>query len=266
VSANPPIDRELKDACLWPIRRLESRKSSELHEGAAGRITCGSTSVIASAVAGNVSDVVLGVAANPPAELLITLWRASRYRHSIVRSSEWRKRRKCTSGNGTREMREKERERETERGPPDARGGRVITMMKMHEEKLREAIKRTKKQRWIETVAIVGFYKKRRLLKEERSEKARQDLNEVSAHAAVLPVSPPLSLSVLFHLPSSIEQRFFLSLLVLFALNRARANLICACALINYYFAILCWVAFLKAARLKLISHNTRESRKEGRE
>lgn len=39
-----------------------------------------------------------------------------------------------------------EREK-TERGPFDARGGRVITIMKMHEEKLREAIKRTKKQR-----------------------------------------------------------------------------------------------------------------------
>lgn len=43
--------------------------------------------VIANAVAGNVSDVVLDVAANPLAELLITLWRAlRRYRRSIVRS------------------------------------------------------------------------------------------------------------------------------------------------------------------------------------
>lgn len=42
--------------------------------------------VIANAVAGNVSDVVLGVVANSLAELLITLWRALRYRRSIVRS------------------------------------------------------------------------------------------------------------------------------------------------------------------------------------
>lgn len=62
--------------------------------------------VIANAVAGNVSDVVPGVAANSLAELLITLWRALRYRRSIVRSERMTEAKEMYS-RGTRGTRER---------------------------------------------------------------------------------------------------------------------------------------------------------------
>lgn len=83
----------------------------------------------------------------------------------------------------------------------------------------------------VETATFVGFYKKKNgPTKEGITERAKQDLNEVSAHAAVLPVSPLLfypPLSVLFHRPSFTSQ-LFLSLLVSFELNLRRAPYVCA--------------------------------------
>lgn len=94
--------------------------------------------VITNAVAGNVSDVVLGVAANSLAELLITLWRALWYRRSIVRSERMTEakemyERYSRNAVGTFDGRVMQKEDADE-----------VTMMKMYEEKLREAIKRTK--------------------------------------------------------------------------------------------------------------------------
>lgn len=92
--ANSTIDRELKDACLSPIRPVGSKRRITKELAIARRSDTRDDVlrvvrrwfIIANAVTGNVSDVVLGVAANPLAELLITLWRALRYRRSIVRS------------------------------------------------------------------------------------------------------------------------------------------------------------------------------------
>lgn len=84
---------ELKDACLSAIRPAGPANHERTHDCMKERYAWDDVLrvvrrwfVIANAVAGNVSDVVLGVAANSLAELLITLWRALRYRRSIVRS------------------------------------------------------------------------------------------------------------------------------------------------------------------------------------